>query len=1238
MVKRVYVKKKAGFDVEAKGLLADLRENLLMNNIEDLVILNRYDVDGISDEVLEAAKNTIFSEPQVDECYVGDYEFSSQDKVFGVEALPGQFDQRANSLSECLQIITEGSRPISKFARIYVLSGNLSAQDVEKIKKYVINPVDSRECSLEKLDTLEEQMAVPEDVAIIEGFTKMTDEDSEKFYKKYGFAMDLADLKFCQKYFRDTEKRDPTMTEMKMIDTYWSDHCRHTTFLTKLEVLDIKWDLLQKVYEEYIASRAFVYENKKAKDICLMDMATVAVKELKKKGILKDLDESEEINACSIRAEILVDGKPEEYLIMFKNETHNHPTEIEPFGGASTCLGGAIRDPLSGRVYVYQAMRVTGCADPRTSVADTLPNKLPQRKLTNEAAKGYSSYGNQIGLATGQVTEIYDEGYVAKRLELGALIGAAPKKNVIRLRPEPSDQVVLLGGRTGRDGCGGATGSSKAHNSESLTSCGAEVQKGNAPEERKIQRLFRNSEATRLIKRCNDFGAGGVSVAIGELADGLVINLDKVPKKYEGLDGTELAISESQERMAVVVAKENVDKFIELAETENIEATVVAEVVAEPRVKMYWREKLIVDVSREFLDTNGTVKEAKVTVTKPNYEESYFAKKEIKDIEAKWKEILSDLNCCSQRGLVERFDSSIGANTVLMPFGGKYQLTQSEGMVARIPTLEGYTNSGTIMTFGYNPKIAKWSPFHGAVYAIVESVSKYVAIGGEYKKAWLTLQEFFEKLGNSPERWGKPFSALLGAYYVQEKLNIAAIGGKDSMSGSYNELDVPPTLVSFAVGTVDINKVTSNEFKKSGSKVVLLKTKMAEDYVLDFDDLKENYDLVHSLITSGKALSVSTIKHGGLAEVVSKACFGNKLGFKFEGTPDVFEAMYGSFVIELAEDVQNNKFVELGTTTAEKTIELGNIKMDLEELITIWQNPLEKVFPTKIKPITDKIEDVLSDKTPIITRKVSIAKPRVFIPVFPGTNCEYDAAKAFEDAGAIANTVVFKNVKPNDVTESIEAYAKAIADSQIIMIPGGFSAGDEPDGSAKFIANVFRNPKLKDLIEKHLNERDGLIIGICNGFQALVKLGLVPYGKIVDMKPEMPTLTFNGIGRHQSRMVNTKVVSKLSPWLAEAELGGIYNIPISHGEGRFVVTESEMKELLENGQIACQYVDFDGKPTYDVDYNPNSSSYAIEAITSRDGRVLGKMGHSERVVNDCMRNIPGNKAQKLFESGVNYYK
>ena len=1111
-------------------------------------------------------------------------------------------------------------------------------EDVKRIKKYLINPVDSREASLDKLETLEEKAEEPADITVCDGFINMTDEDSEEFYKKYGFAMDLADLKFCKNYFKNVEKRDPTITEMKMIDTYWSDHCRHTTFLTKLEVLDIKWDLLQRVYEEYIKSRAFVYENKKAKDVCLMDIATVAVKELKKKGLLKDLDESEEINACSIKAEIVVDGKPEEYLIMFKNETHNHPTEIEPFGGASTCLGGAIRDPLSGRVYVYQAMRVTGCADPRTPVKDTLPNKLPQRKITTEAARGYSSYGNQIGLATGQVAEIYDEGYVAKRLELGALIGAAPAKNVIRLRPEPGDKVVLLGGRTGRDGLGGATGSSKAHNSNSLSSCGAEVQKGNAPEERKIQRLFRNSEATKLIKRCNDFGAGGVSVAIGELADGLEINLDKIPKKYEGLDGTELAISESQERMAVVVANKDVQKFINLAETENIEATVVAEITKEARVKMYWRGKLIVDISREFLDTNGTVKEAQISVSKPNYEKSYFTKKESKNIEKSWKDILSDLNVCSQKGLVERFDSTIGANTVLMPFGGKYQLTPSEGMVARIPTLEGYTDDGTIMTYGYNPKIAKWSAFHGSVYAIVESVSKFVAIGGDYKKSWLTLQEFFEKLGNNPERWGKPFAALLGAYYVQEKLNIAAIGGKDSMSGSYNELDVPPTLVSFTVGTVDITKVVSNEFKKSGSKVVLLKTKMDDEFMLDFEELKENYELVHSLIDSGKVLSCSTIRHGGIAEVISKACFGNKLGFELSTDINVFEPMYGSFVLELAEDVSNEKFIELGSINETKKIISKNLTIDLDEALKIWEEPLEKIFPTKTE-ITkqEKIENTVSDKNQVIASKVKIAKPRVFIPVFPGTNCEYDVAKAFENAGAITNTVVFKNTKSNDVKESIEAFAKAIAEAQIIMIPGGFSSGDEPEGSAKFIGAVFRNEKLKEEISKLLYNRDGLMLGICNGFQALVKLGLVPYGKIIDMKSNMPTLTFNDIGRHQSRIVNTKVVSKLSPWLAGAELGKIYNIPISHGEGKFIVTQEEYAKLKLNGQIATEYVDFEGNPTYNIDFNPNGSNYAIEGITSPDGRVFGKMGHSERVIKDIMKNIPGQKDQKLFESGVNYY-
>lgn len=1238
-VKRIYVQKKNGFDVEAKDLLNDIKENLQMANLEKIVILNRYDVEGISDEVFDKAKGTIFSEPQVDDYFVEDYPVDPNTKVFGIEFLPGQFDQRANSLAECLQILSEGKKPIAKSAKIYILSGNITDEDVEKIKKYIINPVDSRECSLAKVGTLEDNMEVPVDVAVIDGFCNMTDEDSEIFYKKYGFAMDLADLKFCQKYFKETEHRDPTITEMKMIDTYWSDHCRHTTFLTKLEKIDIEWDLLSEVYEEYTKSREYVYEGRKAKDVCLMDLGTIVAKELKKRGVLKNLDESEEINACSFKAEILVDGKPEEYLIMFKNETHNHPTEIEPFGGAATCLGGCIRDPLSGRVYVYQAMRITGCGDPRQSVQDTMPNKLPQRKLTNEAARGYSSYGNQIGLATGQVSEIYDDGYLAKRMELGALIGAAPKENVVRERPAPGDIVVLLGGRTGRDGLGGATGSSKAHNSESLTTCGAEVQKGNAPEERKIQRLFRNPEATKLIKRCNDFGAGGVSVAIGELADGLVINLDKVPKKYEGLDGTELAISESQERMAVVVAKENADKFVKLAETENIESTIVAEVVEEPRVKMYWRDKCIVDISREFLDTNGDVKKTEVVAGKPDYSKSPLATRENPaNVEEKWKETISSLNCCSQKGLVERFDSTIGANTVLMPFGGKYQLTPAEGMSARIPTLNGYTNTGTIMTYGYNPEIAKWSPFHGSVYSIIESVTKLVAIGGDYKKSWLTLQEYFEKLGYNPTRWAKPFSALLGAYLVQEKLQIASIGGKDSMSGSYNELDVPPTVVSFSVSTVDVNKVISNEFKKSGSKVVLLRSKVDDNFLPDFEDLKENYEMVHKLIQEGKVLSISTVRNGGIADSITKACIGNKIGFKFTADVNVFELMYGSFVIELAEDVQNSKFIELGNTCDNGKIIIGNVEMDIDELINVWKEPLEKVFPTKVKVQNPKVENIVSNKVCTIKSSKSVVKPRVFIPIFPGTNCEYDLTKAFEDAGAVVSTSVFKNVKSNDVSDSIEEFAKQIKEAQIIMIPGGFSAGDEPDGSGKFISTVFRNPKIKDLIHSHLYENDGLMLGICNGFQALVKTGLLPYGKIIEMDDTMPTLTFNQIARHQSCMVQTKVTSKLSPWFSKVELGDVFTIPISHGEGRFVVSEEMYKELEKNGQIATQYVDFNGNASMDIEFNPNGSTYAIECITSPDGRIMGKMGHSERCYTDIYKNMPGRKDQKLFESGVAYFK
>ena len=1262
MVKRIYVEKKPEFSVEAKGLLKDLKENLLLENLEDLKIVNRYDVEGINDEIFEKAKNTVFSEPQVDECFEEEYPFAKEDKIFGVEYLPGQFDQRANSLSECLQILTEGERPLAKSAKIYVIKGNISTEDLEKIKKYIINPVDSRECTLEKLKTVKDEHPEPKDVAIVEGFIHMTDEDSKKFYDKYGFAMDIEDLKFCQKYFRDVEKRDPSMTEMKMIDTYWSDHCRHTTFLSKLDKVEIDWDLANKIYEDYKKSREYVYDGKKAKDICLMDVATIAVKELKKKGMLKDLDESEEINACSIQAEILVDGKPEEYLIMFKNETHNHPTEIEPFGGAATCLGGAIRDPLSGRVYVYQAMRVTGCGDPRTSVKDTLPNKLPQRKLTNEAARGYSSYGNQIGLATGQVAEIYHPGYVAKRLEIGALVGAAPKKNVIRKVPEPGDVVVLLGGRTGRDGCGGATGSSKAHNSASLTTCGAEVQKGNAPEERKIQRLFRNPEVTTLIKRCNDFGAGGVSVAIGELADGLEINLDKVPKKYEGLDGTELAISESQERMAVVIEEKDVEKFQKLAEAENIESTVVAKVTKEPRMKMYWRGKLIVDLSREFLNTNGTVKIANAKIEAPKGLAEYFAwgKRGQTPFSPKtsnciktngknclktelWKETISDLNCCSQKGLVERFDSSIGAGTVLMPFGGKYQLTPTEAMCARIPTLKGYTNSGTIMSFGYDPYLSEISPLHGATFAVIDSLTKYVACGGDYKKAWFTFQEYFEKLREEPTRWGKPLAALLGAYLVQEKLGLASIGGKDSMSGSYNELDVPPTLTSFCIGVVDTNKVVSNEFKKANSNVYMLKTKITEEFLPDFEDLKENYELVHKLIEDGKAVSVATVRQFGIADTITKMCIGNKIGFEFKANKCLFKPRYATFIIEAKDKIENKKLELLGITTNKKEIKISeNEILDLEELIKIWEEPLEKVFPTKTNEINKKIENILYKSAggapQVDSYKIKIAKPKIFIPVFPGTNCEYDLAKAFIDAGGDPKIAVFKNLKQTDIEESIIAMEKLINESQIIMLPGGFSAGDEPDGSGKFIATVFRNPRLKEAIHKHLNEQDGLILGICNGFQALIKLGLVPYGEIVEPTSEMPTLTYNNIARHQSKLVTTKVVSKLSPWFSKVDLGEEFVIPISHGEGKFVASEKVMHELITNGQVATQYVDEKGNATYDIDYNPNGSVYAVEGITSKDGRILGKMAHSERSYRGNIINVPGNMDQKLFESGIEYFK
>ena len=1245
MVKRIYVEKKPEFSVEAKGLLKDLKENLLLENLEDLKIVNRYDVEGINDEIFEKAKNTVFSEPQVDECFEEEYPFAKEDKIFGVEYLPGQFDQRANSLSECLQILTEGERPLAKSAKIYVIKGNISTEDLEKIKKYIINPVDSRECTLEKLKTVKDEHPEPKDVAIVEGFIHMTDEDSKKFYDKYGFAMDIEDLKFCQKYFRDVEKRDPSMTEMKMIDTYWSDHCRHTTFLSKLDKVEIDWDLANKIYEDYKKSREYVYDGKKAKDICLMDVATIAVKELKKKGMLKDLDESEEINACSIQAEILVDGKPEEYLIMFKNETHNHPTEIEPFGGAATCLGGAIRDPLSGRVYVYQAMRVTGCGDPRTSVKDTLPNKLPQRKLTNEAARGYSSYGNQIGLATGQVSEVYHPNYVAKRMEIGAVIAAAPSKNIIRKEPKAGDIVILLGGRTGRDGVGGATGSSKGHTEESINKCGAEVQKGNPPTERKIQRLFRNPKVAKMIKRCNDFGAGGVSVAIGELTRGLDINLDKVPKKYEGLDGTEIAISESQERMAVVVAKEDVKGFINLSKEENLEAVAVAEVTNNECLRMYWRGKEIVNLKRSFLDTNGAKQVTNVKVKLPG--EYPLAVGDI-NVKEEWIKNLSKLNVASQKGLVERFDSTIGSGTVLMPYGGKYSATEQEAMVAKIPVLNGVSEEATIMSYGFNPDLGVWSPYHMAYYSIIEAVTKLAAVGGDYRKVRLTLQEYFEKLGKNPERWGKPFAALLGAYQAQVDLGIPAIGGKDSMSGSFGNLDVPPTLVAFAVGIEKAKNIISAEFKKVGSKLVLLMAEKNEDFTLKVNQYKRNLERLYELILEGKVISASSVKFGGVAETISKMAFGNKIGVEFFNLSkeELFGLNYGTLVLEVNQEVNINKefkgcaYKAIGYTTEEETITSKefDLNLKLNILENAYEKNLSKVFKIKTNDKNEKVKEVLykesNNKSPVI----KIAKPKVVIPVFPGTNCEYDCEREFKKANAETKTLVFRNYSKEAFVESIENLEKQIRESQIIMLPGGFSAGDEPDGSGKFIATVFRNEKIKDAVMDLLKNRDGLILGICNGFQALIKLGLVPYGEIIDIEEEMATLTYNEINRHMSSIIQTKVVSKKSPWFNKVNLGDIHNVAISHGEGRFVAPEKLIKELIKNGQVATQYVDNKGNISLNMPFNPNGSMLGIEGITSPDGRVLGKMGHSERIGDNLYKNIPGNFNQKIFESGVEYFR
>ncbi len=1241
-VRRIYVEKKKGFDVEAKGVLSDLRENLSVKGLVDVRVLNRYDVSGISDDEYQRARGLIFSEPPVDTAYDEEIEFNPSDKVFAVEYLPGQFDQRAASCEECISILTEKDRPKVRSAKIYVLSGDVSDDEASRIKEYIINPVEAREAQLSKPETLEMSADIPADVETVTGFCDMDKSKSDAFLAKMGFAMDSDDLEFCRNYFKNTEKRDPTVTELRMIDTYWSDHCRHTTFSTKINSVTIpngKYsELIKDAYNEYKRAKAELYAPER--DICLMNMATIIVKQLKKKGLLKEIDESEEINACSIVVPVDIDGQDEDWLIMFKNETHNHPTEIEPFGGAATCLGGAIRDPLSGRSYVYQAMRVTGSGDPRKTLSETLSGKLMQRKITKGAASGYSSYGNQIGLATGQVAEVYHEGYVAKRMEIGAVIGAAPKKNVVRECPSAGDVIILLGGRTGRDGIGGATGSSKAHTEESVTTCGSEVQKGNPPVERKIQRLFRDEKVTTLIKRCNDFGAGGVSVAIGELADGLIINLDKVPKKYDGLDGTEIAISESQERMAVVVRCHDADKFIEYANNENLEATIVATVTDENRLVMNWRGKTVCDISRDFLNTNGATKNTDIEVVLPDTDKRAFKQEVVTDVKTKWLDTLSNLNVCSQKGLCEMFDSTIGANSVLMPFGGKYQITPTEGMVAKVPVLGAKTNTATVMTYGYDPYLSSWSPFHGACYAVIQSVSKAVALGADYKKIYLTFQEYFERLGTDPKRWGKPFSALLGAYRAQLELGIAAIGGKDSMSGSFNELDVPPTLTSFAVAPIRADKAISSEIKKVGSKLVMYSLKRDENDMPKFDELKEMYEKVYALIQSGKVLSSATVKSNGLAETISKMAFGNMIGVELSDnvTNDMlFFAPLGSIVLEVEQDTETDAVI-IGKTTEKPVLKACGVEIELSQASDVWQKPLEKVFPTKAGSFDSEPETYSYTKGAPAVANEKFAKPRIFIPVFPGTNCEYDSAKVFENAGGVADVFVVKNLTADDVAYSMREMKKRIDNSQIIMIPGGFSGGDEPDGSGKFIATAFRNPAVGDAVMQMLKNRDGLMLGICNGFQALIKLGLVPYGEIRDMNENSPTLTFNTIGRHISRMALTRIATNKSPWLQNVGVGDIHSIALSHGEGRFIASREQIAELAKNGQIATQYVTPEGKATYDIDWNPNGSVSAIEGITSPDGRILGKMGHSERIGENIAKNVPGAKNQNIFEAGVAYFK
>ena len=1249
-VRRIYVEKKPAYAVAAKDLFENIRDYLGIRTVTGVRVLIRYDIENISDKTYEEAKITIFSEPPVDVLYEEAFPMQEGETAFSVEALPGQFDQRADSAEQCVKLLNENEEPVIRSATTYVIAGACSEEELAHIKDFCINPVDSRENNADKPETLVTEYEEPADVKIFDGFRNMPEAELKALYDSLGLAMTFKDFRFIQEHFAAEESRDPSMTEIRVLDTYWSDHCRHTTFQTELKNVtfedgDYKAPM-QAAYDMYQAHRAEIFAGRKDKYVSLMDIALMAMRKLKKDGKLDDQEETDEINACSIIVPVEIDGKTEEWLINFKNETHNHPTEIEPFGGAATCLGGAIRDPLSGRTYVYQAMRVTGAADPTVPMEKTLEGKLPQRKLVTGAASGYSSYGNQIGLATGLVNEIYHPDYVAKRMEIGAVMAAAPRSNVIRETSDPGDIIILLGGRTGRDGCGGATGSSKAHNSQSIDTCGAEVQKGNAPTERKLQRLFRRPEVSRLIKKCNDFGAGGVSVAIGELAAGLQIQLDKVPKKYAGLDGTELAISESQERMAVVIDPKDVDKFMAYAEEENLEATCVAEVTEDPRLVMHWRGKEIVNISRAFLDTNGAHQETDVIVGTASKADSYFEEKaDVADVKAAWLKDLADLNVCSQKGLVEMFDASIGAGSVFMPFGGKYQLTPTQSMVAKLPVLKGKTDTVTMMSYGFNPYLSNWSPYHGAAYAVVESVAKIVAAGGDFSKIRFTFQEYFKRMTEDAKGWGEPMSALLGAYTAQIGFGLPSIGGKDSMSGSFNDIHVPATLVSFAVDVAKQQDIITPEFKKSGNKIV--KFDIARDAydMPDYEQAKALYTAIHQLIQDKVVISAYTLGFGGVAAAVSKMAFGNKLGAKIDSTvkaEDLFKTgEYGCMIAEVpadALDKVNVAYTLIGEVTDDAQFTYGDTVVTMDEALKAWTGTLEKVFPTRSGVEQKKIETPIYKEGSIVICNHKIAQPKVFIPVFPGTNCEYDSMKAFEKAGAKVQTQVFRNLSADGIRESVDAFVKGISDAQIIMFSGGFSAGDEPDGSGKFIATAFRNEKLKEAVMKLLNERDGLALGICNGFQALIKLGLVPYGEITPQQPDSPTLTTNNIGRHISKVAYTKVVSNKSPWLAGAVPGEVYAIPISHGEGRFVASDEWIKKLFAAGCVATQYVDLDGNPTMDEDFNPNASYAAIEGITSPDGRILGKMGHSERIGEAVARNIYGNPDQKIFESGVAYFK